>query len=127
MATDLSEQNTCEKAPNLRPTFSEMATNAIRFWEPMRVVYNLVLAGVVVGHTALYWQAWRELLSVDLVLWLFMLAVMANLCYCAAYIVDLFVQFSDFRAWWRWLRWGLFLLGTSFAAVLTRFFVTGQF
>jgi hypothetical protein len=124
--------STAVQNPNLasatgRPTFSEMATNAIRFWEPMRIVYNLVLAGVVVGHTALYWQAWRELLSVDLVLWLFMLAVMANLCYCAAYIVDLFVQFSDFRALWRWLRWGLFLIGTSFAAVLTRFFVTGQF
>jgi hypothetical protein len=103
-----------------------MATNAIRFWEPMRVVYNLVLAGVVVGHTALYWQAWRELLSVDVVLWMFMLAVMANLCYCAAYIVDLFVQFSEFRTWWRWLRWGLFLIGTSFAAILARFCITGQ-
>jgi hypothetical protein len=59
---------------------------------------------------------------VNFVLVLFLLAVVANVCYCAAYVVDIFVQLSSVRRLWLQKRWLLFLLGIMFAAVITRFF-----
>jgi hypothetical protein len=39
-------------------------------------------------------------LSVNLFLGLFFMAVLANVCYCAVYIADLFVQFSGLHTAW---------------------------
>ena len=105
-----------------RPRFRELAAEAIKYWEPRRVVYNLVLAAVVVFYFALAWPKSQTFLSLNFVLVLFLLAVVANVCYCAAYVVDLFVQLSSVRAFWLRKRWLLFLLGVMFAAVITRLF-----
>ena len=105
-----------------RPRFRELAAEAIKYWEPRRLVYNLVLAAVVVSYFALAWPKSEAFLSVNFALVLFLLAVVANVCYCAAYVVDMFVQLSSVRALWLRKRWLLFLLGMMFAAVITRFF-----
>lgn len=105
----------------------ETITDALRFWEPLRVVYNLVLGAIVIVYFAMGWPASKATVTVNGVLFLFVLAVLANVAYCAAYLGDLFVQFSGFRAAWRRVRWGLFLVGTIFAAVITRFFALGFF
>jgi len=55
------------------------------------------------------------------------LAVLANVAYCAAYVVDVFVQMSGFREQWRAYRWMLFFIGMSFAAILARFWALGMF
>jgi hypothetical protein len=34
------------------PRFGEIASDALRYWEPRRALYNLVLAGVVAGPAA---------------------------------------------------------------------------
>ena len=80
---------------------STYAANALRYWEPRRLIYNAVLAAVVVAHLFLGWPASREKLSLDLFLGVFILAVLANVAYCAVYLVDLFVQFSGLDAEWR--------------------------
>ena len=54
---------------------------------------------------------------------LFILAVLANITYCASYGVDLFVQFSGSRAVWGRRRWVVFVVGTAFAAVVAHFFM----
>jgi len=105
-----------------RPRFRELTAEAIKYWEPRRLVYNLVLAAVVVSYFALAWPKSEAFLSVNFALVLFLLAVIANVCYCAAYVVDMFVQLSSVRALWLRKRWLLFLLGMMFAAVITRFF-----
>jgi hypothetical protein len=105
-----------------RPRFRELAAEAIKYWEPRRLVYNLVLAAVVVSYFALAWPKSAAFLSVNFALVLFLLAVVANVCYCAAYVVDMFVQLSSVRTLWLRKRWLLFLLGMMFAAVITRFF-----
>ena len=65
--------------------------------------------------------------SFDRILLALVLAVLANICYCAAYLGDVFVQISELRdAWKRW-RWVLFVTGTIFAAIITRWFVMGFF
>jgi hypothetical protein len=109
------------------PSVREYVTSAIRYWEPRRIVYNIVLAGVVGIYFGLAWPASKQTLTTDSILVLFLLAVLANVAYCAAYFVDVFAQMSNFRDAWNSARWILFVVGTAFAAVLTRFFTLGMF
>ena len=105
----------------------DYVTEAIRYWEPRRLIYNALLF-VVVGLTLwLQHPALRNTVTIDSILWLFLLAVLANVAYCAAYPVDIFVQASAFRDQWQRFRWLLFALGVGFAAVLARYFSMGLF
>src|SRR5262249_5141565 len=99
----------------------------IRYWEPRRIIYNAVLAIVVVIHIANAWPSSKASLHVDNLLFLFILAVLANVAYCAAYVADIVVQMSGFRERWLGLRWILFLIGLAFAATLTHFFAFPMF
>jgi hypothetical protein len=108
-------------------TLRDYATDAVKFWEPRRVLYNLVLTAVVVLCFVVGYPASKMALSLDFCLGLFILAVIANVAYCAAYIVDLFVQSSGFRELWQRYRWLLFAIGTTFAAIITRFVAMGMF
>lgn len=95
--------------------FREIISEAIAYWEPRRIGYNLILTAIVVGRMALSWPHFRSVFSWSIVLALFVLAVLANVCYCAAYLVDIPVQFSLFRSqWYRW-RWALWVVGMVFA------------
>ena len=102
-------------------TIREWATDAIRYWEPRRVVYNAVLAAIVITYFAIGLPSSKQLLNLNFVLFLFLLAVLANVCYCAAYLVDIFAQTSGFRELWQRYRWLLFVVGTVFAGIITRF------
>ena len=106
---------------------SGFAANALRYWEPRRVIYNGVLALVVLGHLLLAWPESREKLSSDLALGIFLLAVLANVAYCAAYLADLFVQFAGLQEAWRRGRILLLTVGTMFAATITHFVAKGMF
>jgi hypothetical protein len=105
----------------------ESATDAIRYWEHRRLAYNAVLATIVVVYFRLAYPASKQAVSVDLTLGLFELAVLANVAYCAAYVVDIFAQASGYRDQWRKYRWILFTVGMLFAGVLTRFFALAMF
>jgi hypothetical protein len=105
----------------------EVLTDAIRFWEPRRIAYNVVLALVVIAVCAFFWPQSRAALTLELAQRLFILAVLANVAYCAAYLVDVPAQLSDFAAAWRRHRWILFAVGVTFAGILTRFLAVGMF
>jgi hypothetical protein len=105
-----------------RVTLHEIASSAIRYWEPRRLLYNLMLGMIVVGYWNANWPKSREAVTFDGVLRMFLLAVLANVCYCAAYPVDVFAQFSDLRPLWLRWRWLVLAVGLAFAAILTRFF-----
>jgi hypothetical protein len=101
--------------------------NALRYWERQRLIYNAILALVVVGHFVAAWPQSRQQLSIDLLLGLFVLAVLANMLYCAVYVVDLFVQFSGLDQAWRKGRVVLLIVGTAFAAVMAHYAAMGMF
>jgi hypothetical protein len=105
----------------------ESATDAIRFWEPRRLIYNAVLAAIVLLYFAGSYPASKAQLTVDGALGVFLLAVLANIAYCTAYVVDIFAQLSDYRDLWRKFRWILFLIGILFAGTVTRLFAMGIF
>ncbi len=99
----------------------ELASDAIAYWERRRIAYNVVLAVVFGACVIGTWPKFAPIFVSDEMLLIYVLAVLANACYCAAYPVDLFVQTSLFRGTWRGKRWMLWLLGTLFAATLTYF------
>jgi type IV secretory pathway VirB2 component (pilin) len=105
----------------------EYLSSAIRYWEPRRIVYNAVLGVVVLIHIVIAWPASKASLQTDNLLFLFVLAVLANVAYCAAYVVDIVVQMSGFRESWLRLRWILLLIGLAFAATLAHFFAFPMF
>lgn len=102
-----------------------VVTDALRYWERRRILYNFVLLLVVTAVYVVRLPLSRQLLSSDLVLQFFMLAVGANVAYCAAYPVDLLVQFSTLRDSWLRVRWVLLLIGCLFAATLAQFMARG--
>jgi hypothetical protein len=108
-------------------TIRERVTDAIRYWEPRRVVYNCVLAAIVLFYFWLKLPASKHVINFDLALLVFVLAVLANVAYCAAYVPDVFAQASGYRDLWQRYRILLFMLGTMFAGVLTRWFALGLF
>ena len=108
-------------------TIKESVTAAIRYWEPRRLIYNMVLAGVVLMYFGMSYPGSKSTISVDFVLFLFLLAVLANVAYCAAYPVDVFVSASGYRDQWKKYRWVVFMIGVLFAATITRFFALGMF
>lgn len=105
----------------------EFATDAMRYWEPRRILYNLILAAIVAIYFVLLWPASRAAVQIDVALFVFLLAVLANVAYCAAYIPDIFAQVSGFREMWQRYRWILFLIGIAFAGTLTRFWALAIF
>jgi hypothetical protein len=107
--------------------FKDYVTDAIKFWERWRLAYNLVLAAIVIIHFAAGYPASKAVLSLDSALGLFLLAVVANIAYCAAYLADIFAQASGFRELWQRYRWLLFAIGTTFAAIITHFVAMGIF
>ena len=102
-------------------TIREVLSDAIRYWERGRIIYNLVLAAVVVGCFAANWPESASRITLDLGQRFFLRAVLANVVYCAAYIPDLMAQLSDVRPIWLRYRWVLFLIGLTFAGIMARF------
>lgn len=113
----------------MRPSaiLSDTISDAIRYWEPRRIVYNAVLGLVLVAYFVINWPHSSAKASLEQILFVFALAVLANACYCAAYLGDVFVQISGLRVVWQRWRWVLFVIGTTFAAVITRWFAIGFF
>lgn len=93
----------------------ENVTDAIRFWERGRLFYNLALV-VVSSAVLIRMGGVGVLLAMSIPL--FLLAVIANLLYCVAYPIDLFIQASHFQDAWRSVRWGLLGAGTLVAVIL---------
>jgi hypothetical protein len=123
----MSESESNYQRPLVKTTLREMVTDAIRYWEPRRLAYNGVLAAIVIAYFCMALSQSRSALSVNGILFLIILTVLANLCYCAAYVADVFAQFSGFRdVWLRW-RWVLFTVGVAFAGIITRFFALAFF
>jgi len=102
-------------------------SNAIRYWEPRRILYNLLLAAVVVIHFVRELPFSKTVLHFNTLLLLFLLAVLANVAYCAAYVPDVFAQMSGMRDSWLRYRWVMLLIGFAFAAVLTHFWSLAMF
>ena len=104
----------------------EILDDAIRYWESRRLAYNLVLTVVVIAWVATTWPHFRGALTLESLLALVILATLANVCYCAAYLVDIPMQYSSFCVVWRRRRWLLWVLGMLFAAAISNYWIVDE-
>ena len=106
----------------LRDIFS----NALRFWEPRRILYNVALAAVTAFWVVVTWPHFRPALTLSSLLPMVFLALLANVCYCAAYLVDIPIQCSAAMLFWKRWRWGLWVLGTLLAILLASYWINDE-
>jgi hypothetical protein len=104
----------------------EILSDAIRYWQPRRILYNLVLAGVSAAWVVLTWPHFRGSLTPQSLLFLTVLAALANVCYCGAYLPDVFFQFFTCQSIWRRGRWTLWLFGTLFAVAVANYWIADE-
>jgi hypothetical protein len=107
-------------------TFRAMMREAAHFWEPRRLIYNLVLALVFAGWVILSWPHFRTAFTLQSLLFLVVLALMANLCYTGAYVVDLALQRSPLRGIWQRGRWWLWLAGMLVAVLFVNYWIADE-
>ena len=107
-------------------SFRAALKDAIGYWEPRRIGYNLVLSAVVIAWLILTWPHFRAALTFHSLLIFLILAGLANVSYSVAYMADISMQYSSFGdAWRRWRR-GLWLGGTLFAILVANYWIADE-
>jgi hypothetical protein len=106
--------------------FKAVFRDSLRFWEPRRMVYNLVLAAVTIAWLIFTWPHFQPALTLDSLLKLLVLAVIANVAYSAVYAADIPLQLSSIRGPWQRRRWILWLVGMLFAMLITCYWIADE-
>jgi hypothetical protein len=106
--------------------FRGLLADALRFWEPRRLVYNLILSIVTVFWVVKTWPHFRPALTLTSLFPLSILALIANAFYSAAYFLDIPMQSSSLGLSRNRFRWGLWLLGMLFAMLLTTYWILDE-
>lgn len=122
----LKARSTFSAAACAPPLFREAVSDAIRYWEPRRIGYNLILGAIFLGWVMLTWPHFRYAFTRPNVLALFVFAVLANACYRGAYLVDLPTQYSAFWGLWRRWRWALWVIGVVFAGMISFYWIADE-
>ena len=108
------------------PSPPAVIKDALKFWEMGRLGYNAVLATVTMAWVILTWPHFEPAFTLRGGLMLLVLAGIANVLYCAAYPVDLLLQYSEWRPLWRRWRWLLWAAGTLFALLLICYWIADE-
>jgi hypothetical protein len=99
---------------------------AAHFWEPRRLWYNAMLIGVVLLWLVLTWPHFRPALNLVALGKMIVLAILANVCYCAAYGAEFFVQGLLPQRLWRRCRWAIWVLGMLLALVMENYWIADE-
>ena len=100
--------------------------DAIRYWEPRRILYNLALVAVAAFVVVRTWPHFRPAFKLGNIPRVAILAALANGCYCAAYVVELIAGEAVSREVWRRWRWILFVAGTLFAMFIALYWIEDE-
>jgi hypothetical protein len=100
--------------------------DALRYWETRRIAYNLALILLATAWVVLTWPHFQVAFRLDVAPRVVVLLLLANLPYCAAYLVDIPAQHSAAAAQWRRHRWILWLGGTLAALALATYWIADE-
>ena len=99
---------------------------ASRFWERQRPWYNAVLLLLVVLWVGFTWPHFRPAMNLVALGKMTVLALLANLCYCAGYAMEGFIQPMVEQAYWRRLRWVVWVVGMLLAILLANYWIADE-
>ena len=107
-------------------SFIDACRDAARFWEPRRILYNLILTGVAFVWFAGTWPHFRGALTLESLVALIALACIANLLYGAAYLID--IPLRRIVGWTgsRRSRWLLWSAGMFLAVLLENYWIADE-
>ncbi len=112
------------------PSWRERISSAVRFWERRRLAYNLVLSALVFGLVVQSWPhfqpAFTRSLWLPALAYMLFLAALGNMCYCAAYPVDLALQWFTTPIFLRRARVVLWWAGMLLACVLVLYWMEDE-
>ena len=101
-------------------------TDAARFWEPRRLLYNLLLFGFVVLWVVKTWPHFRPAMTLQSLGIMTVLALLANVCYCAAYFAEILIQNVTSSAAWNQQRWVVWVVGTLLAILFENYWIADE-
>ncbi|HLZ39664.1 MAG TPA: hypothetical protein VKQ11_01800 [Candidatus Sulfotelmatobacter sp.] len=99
---------------------------AHQFWEPQRIWYNAILVAVALLWVVFTWPHFRPALNLVALGKMLVLALLANVCYCAAYVGDFLMQGALPASYWRRIRWRLWVTGMLMALVLENYWIADE-
>lgn len=111
-----------ERSLKLRPGSRE----AVGFWEPRRLWYNGVLFVVVLLWLRLTWPHFRPALTLEALGKMLVLALLANVCYCAAYVAEAGIQAVSSDIARRRFRWASWILGMLLALLIENYWIADE-
>lgn len=100
--------------------------DAYRFWEPRRIWYNALLTMAVLLWVIFAWPHFRPALNLVDLGKMLVLAGLANVCYCAGYVGEFFMQPALPASFWRRTRWTLWLAGMLIALVMENYWIADE-
>jgi hypothetical protein len=100
--------------------------DALRFWEPRRLLYNLLLFVVVLIWVLGTWPHFRPAMNLEGLGVTVVLGLLANLCYSAAYLAEILIQGATSRAVWNRQRWAIWVVGTLFAILFENYWIADE-
>jgi len=99
---------------------------ATRFWERGRLLYNAILVAIALLWLFATWPHFRPSLTLGSFEAFAVLAFLANLCYSAAYLAEIFLQLLSPGPSRRRARIALLALGTLLAIVLANYWIADE-
>ena len=100
--------------------------DAARFWEPRRLLYNLLLLGVVLVWVTSTWPHFRPAFTLESLRIITVLALLANLCYSAAYLAEILIQNATSSVAWHRQRWAVWVVGTLLAILFENYWIADE-
>jgi hypothetical protein len=85
-----------------------------------------VLLALVLSWVVVTWPHFRSALSFVALGKMAVLALLANLCYCAGYAMEGFIQPLVEQAYWRKLRWAVWTAGVLLAILLSNYWIADE-
>lgn len=111
-----------EDSTHWSPRFGETA----RFWEPRRLWYNSALVTVVFLWVVFTWPHFRPAFTLEALGKMLVLALLANVCYSAAYPVDWLLQTVSLDIARRRFRWSVWILGMLLALLIENYWIADE-
>ena len=100
--------------------------DAARFWEPRRLLYNLLLLAVVLVWVTRTWPHFRPAITLESLRIMTVLALLANLCYSAAYLAEILIQNATSSVAWNRQRWAVWVVGTLLAILFANYWIADE-